>query len=387
MLRQILAVTRLNLANLPARLGSSAIIVVGVGGVVAVLLGLLAMSTGFRSALAETARPDRALILRTGSTSEMNSWVGEQERAIVAQYPGLAVASGETYTTLSLPRHGSDGGSAHAGIRGVTAAAFRLRPEVELVAGRRFEPGTNEIMVGVRAAAEYPGLAVGSQVAARGTSLQVVGHFAAAGSAVESELWLDLPMAQDVFRRQGGVCVVRVRLAADADPEAINERLEADPRLSLSLIPETRFFAAQSASRAALIDTFAYFVAGIMALGSVAAALNTMYAAVSRRRLEIATLRALGFGAPGVVVSVLIEAMLLALAGGLLGAGVVYLAFNGQASSTFNGTSGSQLAFAFRLTPELVATGLAWALLLGLIGGLLPALRAARTPVAQALRV
>lgn len=386
MLRQIAAVTRLNLTNLPARLGTSAIVVVGVAGVVAVLLGLLAMSAGFRTALAETARPDRALILRTGSTSEMNSWVAQAEHAIVAQYEGLTVTSGETYTTLSLPRRGDEAVTAHAGVRGVTAAAFELRPELTLVTGRRFRPGTNEIIVGVRSAAEYEGLDVGSEVAARGTVLRVVGHFAAGGSSVESELWLDLPMAQDVFRRQGGMSVVRARLAPDADTGALRRRLEADPGLTLSLIPEREFFAAQSASRAALIDAFAYFVAGIMAFGSVAAALNTMYTAVSRRRVEIATLRALGFGATGVVVSVLIEALVLALAGGLLGVGLVYVAFDGQASSTFNGTSGSQLAFAFRLTPALLATGLFWALVLGLVGGLLPALRAARLPVAVALR-
>ncbi len=385
MIRQTLAVTRLNLVNLRSRLGVSAVIVVGVAGVVAVLLGLLAMSAGFRAALAETARPDRVVILRSGATSEMNSWLSPAQQAALDQYPGLSVASGETYTTLSVAKRES-GESAHVGARGVTGDAFVLRPELRLVAGRRLRPGSDELMAGIGAVARYQGLGLGEVVEARGARLVVVGHFAAAGSSVESELWLDLPVARDVFRRSGGVSVVRAGLAADASPDILARTLDQDPRLPATLVPESEFFAAQAAARTALMDTFAVFIAGIMAVGAVAAALNTLYAAVSRRTVEIATLRALGFGAAPVVVSVLAEAMLLAVAGSLLGAALVYLGFDGYASSTFNGASGSQIAFAFRLTPALLATGVMVGLGLGLVGGLLPAYRAARLPIAQGLR-
>lgn len=385
MFRQTLAVTGLNLANLRSRAAVSAVIVVGVGGVVAVLLGLLAMSAGFRATLTDSARADRAVILRSGASSEMNSWLSTDQRVALEQYPGLAVVSGETYTTLSIPRR-ETGEAAHVGARGVGAQAFALRPEVTVVAGRRFRPGSDEIIAGIGAAARYRGLAVGDVVTARGARLRVVGHFAAGGSPVESELWLDLAMAQDIFRRSGGVSVVRAGLAPGASPGALARTVQEDPRLPADLVPEPEYFAAQAATRAALIDTFAVFIAAIMAVGAVAAALNTMYAAVSRRAVEIATLRALGFGAAPVVVSVLIEAMLLALAGALLGAALVFAAFDGYAASTFNGAAGSQLAFAFRLTPGLVVTGVAVGLGLGLIGGLLPAWRAARVPIARALR-
>jgi putative ABC transport system permease protein len=214
--------------------------------------------------------------------------------------------------------------------------------------------------------------------------MTVVGHFAAAGSPAESEIWLDLPVAGDAFRREV-VSLARVAF----EPGKVDElaaRIDADPRLPFTLVPETQFFAAQSTDRAALIDTFAYLVAGIMALGAVIAALNTLHTAVSRRTKEIAILRALGFRRTGIVVSVLTEAMLLAALGGLIGAGVVYLLFDGYAMTTHNDAAGAQLAFAFRVSPALVATGLSWALALGLIGGLAPALHAARMPIARAFR-
>jgi putative ABC transport system permease protein len=383
MLNQVLAVTRLNLANLRSRSFGSAIVVIGIAGVVAVLLGLLAMSNGFRSALAEMAEPDRALILRNGSNNEMDGWLTPDEVAILEGVEGLQTVSGELYVAISS-RTRSDYTAVDVVGRGVTDAAFALRPELHVVAGRRFEPGKGEILVGIRAAQQYEGLELGDEVEARGTRWTVVGHFAAGGSGTESEIWMDLPIAQSTFRRNG-VSVVRTRFPP-AITAAIAARLEADPRLPLTLVPESQFFAAQSASRGALIDTFAWLVAGIMALGATVAALNTMYTAVSRRTIEIAILRALGFDRIGIVVSVLAEAMLLALAGGILGAAFVYLVFDGYATSTFNGASGAQVAFAFRLSPQLVGTGLGWALALGAVGGLLPALSAARMPVTRALR-
>ncbi len=206
-------------------------------------------------------------------------------------------------------------------------------------------PGRNEIVVGVSAARQYAGVDVGDTVQARTATLEVVGHFVAEGTAAESEIWMDRAIAQSVFRRTATVSVARVKLAPDVDVQALNRRLAADPRLTGTLIPEQEFFAAQSASRAALIDAFAYLIAGIMALGSVFGALATMFTAVSRRSVEIATLRALGFHAVPVVISVLVEATVLALAGRILGAAVAYAVLDGYTASTLTPAAGSQLAF------------------------------------------
>jgi putative ABC transport system permease protein len=383
--REIGAVTMLNLSSLPSRLGVSLIIVVGVAGVVAVLLGLLAMSAGFQAALVETAREDRVMIMQSGSHSEMNGFITNQQLAILEAYEGLALASGELYVTVGMVEKGS-GIDVDVVGRGVSEQAFALRDEVNIVSGRAFKPGTGEIIVGIQAAQRYQGLDIGDSVQVRNAELSVVGHFAAAGTSVESEIWIDRSVVQDVYRRTGGVGLVRARLATGVDAQSLAVRIAEDPRLQLGLLTETEFFAEQSADRVALINVFAYFIAGVMGFGSVLAALNTMYIAVSRRTVEIATLRAVGFGAGGVVISVMIESMLLAIIGGLTGALLVYLALDGYAATTFNNASSSQVAFAFRVTPELALTGLIWALGLGFVGGLLPALRAARLPITRALR-
>ena len=385
MLKETLGVTFLNLSNLPSRIGASIIIVVGIGGVVAVLLGLLAMSTGFRASLTEIARPDRVLIVRGDSNNELSGWITSEQLGLLETSADIEVASGEIYVTIAMLERGTGMAVDVAG-RGVSTAAFALRDEVGIVRGRVFEFGTSEIIVGVKAAARYEGLEIGDQVEARTVAWTVVGHFAAADTAVESEIWFDLAVGQDVFRRPGGVSVVRARLAADATVDAVAQRLASDLRLNLVVIPETEFFARQMADRSALISTFAYFIAGIMAIGSVLAALNTMYVAVSRRTSEIAVLRTIGFSRGSVVTSVMVEAMLLAVVGGTAGVVLVFLALDGYATSVFNNATSTQVAFAFRVTPDLAVTGFVWALVLGFIGGLLPAIRAARMPITQALR-
>ncbi|MDP6972433.1 MAG: hypothetical protein QF921_13135 [Pseudomonadales bacterium] len=381
MLREIVAAVAVNLGSLSSRFASGAIIVVGVAGVVAVLLGLMAMSRGYQAVLTETAQPDRALVMRAGR-EEMDGFVTNLELGMLESISEIEILSGEVYATLTATMR-DDGSSADVVVRGVTSDAFALRPEVQIIAGRRFEPGRGEIIVGVGALSMYEGLEIGDRLEVRRAEATVVGHFTAGGTAVESEVWVDLPVAQDVYSRQGGVSVVRARVAFD-EQARVADVIDSNPALELELIPEVEFYARQSADRAVLIDTFAYFVAGIMALGSVIAALNTMYTVVSRRTIEIATLRAIGFGGSAIVVSVMIEAMLLAIVGGLIGAVCVYLALDGYATSA-TGTS-TQVAFAFRVTPDLIVTGLSWALALGLLGGLLPALRAARLPVTDALR-
>lgn len=385
MLSQIAAITGMNLRNIRARLGASLIIVIGMAGVVAVLIGLLAMSTGFRAALARSGAPDRAVILRDGATQEMNSWVDGDDLAVVAQLDGIVAASGEIFVALDLPTRATGRPGAAVG-RGVQWSAFDVRPELEIVAGRRFQPGHNEMIAGTAAVDEYLGLDIGDHVVLRDSTWTVVGHFDGAGSAYATEVWMDLAQAQGTFRRQGGVSTVRVRLENASLAPRLRKRIESDPRLELDVITEPEWYVEQSRARAELIEAFAVLVAGIMALGAVIAALNTMYSAVGARTIEIATLRALGFGNVPIVASVLVEALVLALAGGLVGGALVYLALDGHATSTLNTQAYSQVAFQFAVTPRLILMGACSALILGLIGGLLPAIRAARLPILAALR-
>lgn len=381
----MLEITLMNLRNLPSRLGSSLVIVVGIAGVVGVLVGLLSMSVGFRAALESTGQPDRAIVLRDGSNGEMSSGVSIEEFNVLSSMDGVRTASAELYVVADVPKK-STGTPANLVVRGMRAEGLAVRPEIRIVSGRAFDPGKGELLVGIKAASEFEGLEVGDDVDFRESRWTVVGHFTAGGSAYESEVWTDLPVAQANFRRGGFTSSARVLLDDPAEAPALNERIQADPRLDLALQSESEFYAAQSASRAALIDSFGYAVAMIMAIGAVFAALNTMYTAVSARTVEIATLRALGFGNVPVVVSVMVESLALALLGGLAGGLIVYGLFDGYQASTLNNASFSQVVFDFAVTPDLLRLGIFWALALGAVGGLFPALRAARLPITIALR-
>ena len=384
MLSQIAAVTLMNIRNLPSRLGSSSVIVVGIGGVVAVLVTLLAMAGGFSSALERGGSPDRALVLRGGSNGELSGQVEPDAVRIVSTMPEVADYSPEMYVVADVPKR-STGQPANLIIRGVEPAAFRVRPEVEIVEGRPFEPGKREAIAGLGAAAEFTGIDLGAKVALRDSDWTIVGLFRANGSAYESELWADLPVAQSTFRRGATVQSIRVRLTAPEAFDALAARIEEDRRLDLEAHAEQAFYRSQSESLDALITTFGYTVA-FMAFGAFFAALNTMYTAVSTRTVEIATLRALGFGGAAVMVSVLIEALGLALLGGLVGGAIAYFGFNGFTVATLNQASFSQIAFDFAVTGDLLWLGLIWALTLGFIGGLFPAARAVRLPITAALR-
>ena len=385
MLGQIVEITAMNLRNLPSRIGSSSVIVVGIAGVVGVLVALLAMAGGFESALERGGAPDRAIVLRSGSNSEMSSNIGQDAANIVSSMEEVATASAELYIVVDVPKR-SGGQAANLVVRGVEQAAFEVRPEVRIVAGRPFTPGTREMIAGRGASAEFQGIDVGATVELRDGEWTVTGLFEANASAYESELWADLSVAQSAFRRGGAVQSMRVRVQAPRDVSALAERVREDPRLDLEAIGEEAFFRSQSDAMSGLIRGFGYTVALIMAIGAVFAALNAMYTAVSARTVEIATLRALGFGGGPVVVSVIIEALGLGVVGGLLGGAVAYFGFNGFTVSTLNQGSFSQVAFDFAVTPELLLSGLAWAVALGLLGGLFPAVRAARLPIATALR-
>lgn len=385
MFSQIFEITAMNLKNLPSRLGSSLVIVVGIAGVVGVMVTILAMAAGFRGTLQRSAAPDGAVVVRGGSDSELSSAITTEQANIIASLEGVTMASPELYTVADVPKR-STGLDANLIVRGVSPSAFAVHDGLRIVEGRNFTPGRGELIAGRGAHLEFAGIDVGNTVTMRDSEWQVVGLFEADGSAFESELWVDLAVAQSAFRRGQSVSSMRLRVEDPARIEALAAEVDADPRLDHRLVSETEFFSAQSGSLAAQIERFGVAVAVIMAIGALFAALNTMYSAVATRTVEIATLRALGFGNVPVVVSVMIEAMALALLGGLAGAAIAYLAFNGFTASTLNNASFSQIAFDFAVTPELMRTGLSWALVLGAIGGLFPAVRAAWLPITAALR-
>jgi putative ABC transport system permease protein len=382
---QIREITLMNLRNVPSRVGSSSVIIVGIAGVVAVLVSILAMATGFRAALESTSAPDRAIVLRGGANGELSSGISGQAVDIVSQMDGVVAASGELYTIADVPKR-SNGSPANLVVRGVDSNAFVVRPEFHIVAGRMFEPGKGELIAGKRAAEEFSGIDLGSNVRFRDSDWTVVGIFQADGDVHESEVWADVKVVQSAFRRSGGVSTMRVQLRDPSVIGALAERIASDPRLDLQIRTEQDFYGQQSQRLSTIISGFGYLVGVIMAVGAIFAALNTMYSAVTSRTTEIATLRAIGFGTTPVLISVLIEALSLALLGGVVGAGLSYLIFNGLTISTLNNVSFSQVAFDFAVTPKLMTQGLVWAIALGFVGGLFPAMRAARLPITVALR-
>jgi len=389
--RQIAAVTVMNLRNLPERLGTSLVAVIGIGGVVAVLVSLLAMGEGFRAALELAGQDDVALVLRGGSSDELSSAFSREEVSVILAAPGIArdargpIASPEFYTIVELPMR-STGTSANVPFRGVTARAPQARKEFRIVAGRMFEPGKDEAIVGRGAFAQFGNVDLGREVVWGSHVWRVVGVFEAGGSVSESEVWTDLAVLQGVYRRGSSVQVVRARLDSPGALREFARWLEADPRVNASVRTEREFYADQSRILVTLVRYVGTTIAVLMGIGAVFAALNTMYSAVSSRTREIATLRALGFGAAPVVASVMLEAVALGLVGGGLGGALAYFGLNGARASTLNWASFSQVTFAFTVTPALLMTALGYALILGLLGGLLPALRAARLPVTIGLR-
>ncbi len=388
---QLVAVTAMNLRNLPARLGASLVAVVGIGGVVAVLVSLLSMGEGFRAALDLSGRDDVAVLLRGGSPDELSSAFNREQVSVIVAAPGLRrdargpIASPEFYTIVDLPMR-STGTAANVPFRGVTARALDVRDGFRIVAGRMFEPGKDEVIVGRGVFAQFGNVDLGREVTWGSHVWRVVGVFEAGGSISESEVWTDLAVLQGVFRRGNSVQVIRARLASPAALDAVRRALGGDPRVNVTARSEREFYADQSRILVTLIRYVGTSIAALMGIGAVFAALNTMYSAVSARTREIATLRALGFGAAPVVASVLLESAVLGLLGGLVGGAAVYFGLNGYQASTLNWASFSQITFAFTVTPALLVTGLVYSLILGLAGGLLPGLRAARLPVTVGLR-
>lgn len=390
-LRQLLAITAMNLRTLPGRLGTAAVAVIGIGGVVAVLVAALSITEGFRAAMSLSGREDIAIVLRGGSSDELSSGLSLEAVRHVMQAPAIVqdaegpLASPELYVIVDLSKR-STGTKANVPLRGVGPRAPEIRGAFRMVAGRRFTPGMNEVIAGRGAASQFAGLEVGSVVHFGDTPWTVTGLFEDGGSVSESEIWTDATVLQGAYKRGTSFQSVRVRLPAPRQTAALERHLEADPRFSLTVRTEKAFLESQSRVLITIVTTIGMLIAIVMGVGAVFAALNTMYAAVASRTREIATLRALGFGAAAVVTSVLVEALVLGLLGGILGGILAYVTFNGARASTLNFQSFSQITFAFTVTPAVMALGIVYALLLGLVGGLLPGLRAARLPVTQGLR-
>ena len=389
MMKQVVAITQLGLRSIPQRLGPSLVIVVGLAGVVAVFTALLAMAAGFQSTLEAAGRPDVALVLRGGSQAELNSGLTREQATIIKQAPGIAagadgqpLASAEVMVIAELMKTGEKLGS-NITVRGVEPAAFALRPQLRIVEGRRFQPGLKELIVGRGVTQQFQGAGLGKTLRMRGSDWTVVGMFYS-GDANESELWADADVAQSAFNRQG-FSSVRLQLADPKGLQAVKDALTADPRVNVDVESEQAYFSGQTKNFRKTIGALAGVVTFIMALGATFAALNTMYAAVGTRSREIATLRAIGFGGVPVVIAIMLESLVLALAGGALGAALAYLLFNNMAVSTL-GANFTQVLFRFAVTPALVVDGLIIAVAIGMLGGFLPALRAARQPVTTALR-
>jgi putative ABC transport system permease protein len=377
-------VTWQNIRSIPARLGTSLVTVIGVAGVVAVLVAVLSMARGFEATLESGTAPDNVVVLRSGSSSELDSgFQGEQAR-LIAQSPQLAAVSQEIYVVADIKKK-STGTDANVPIRGVGEAGPDIRRRFEIVAGRMFEPGRKELVAGVGAADQFVGLDVGSTLELGNERWDVVGHFETGGAA-DSELWTAAPVLQGAYRRGNSYSVIYGKLESADDFQAFKDELTTNPRLSVRVEREADYFAAQSEALSTFIEVVGYGIAILMALGALFGALNTMYTAISDRSREIATLRAIGFSPAAVVVSVMAEAMLLALAGGLIGAVLAWLLFNGITVSTLSFSSFTQVVFAFAVTPDLLVRGLVLALIIGLVGGLAPAVRAARVPIVQGLR-
>ncbi len=390
-LRQLFSVTWLNLRNLPQRVGSSVVAVIGVAAVVLVFAAVLSMAKGFERTMISAGSDDTAIIMRSGSTSELNSGISNDQALIIANAPGVlkdgdsAVTSAELYVVVDVKKK-STNTDANVPFRGIQSGAFAVRNNVAMVEGRMFETGKNEIIVGRAAQQEFAGLDTGSTIRFGQTEWQIVGAFEAQGSVSESELWTDVRVLQNAYRRGNSFQSVRVKLQSSGSLQELEAALEADPRIDPDVMSEREYYSGQAEPLSRFIRLVGYPLTILMSIGAVFGALNSMYSSVSVRGKEIATLRALGFGPISILFSTMIESTLLALVGGIVGGAIAFLAFNGFQVSTLNGASFSQVVFDFAVTPDLLVDGLYAALIIGAFGGLFPAIRAARLPVAQALR-
>jgi putative ABC transport system permease protein len=380
-----------NVRSVKARWTSTIVAVAGIAGTVGVFIAMLSLARGFKATLVSSGSEDNALITRAGATSEMTSGVAIDAVKIIQDAPGIArgpegpLVTPEAVLMAPIPLI-STGTDANVELRGVSPNVFAIRRNIKIIEGRMFQPGLSELIVGKNARSTYSGLTLGSTIGLGSRRWQVVGVFDAGGSAFDSEVWGDAHLLNGAYKRPDNLSQsVTVHLTSPAALQQLKDSLTSDPRLNVDVVREIDYYSKQSTRMTTLVTILGGFVAGIMAIGAVFGALNTMYSAVAERGREIATMRALGFGALAVVISFSIEALLIAFVGGVIGC-LSVLRLNGLTTSTMNFQTFSNLAFAFKITPELLAKGIFFALTMGLIGGLLPAVRAARLPVATALR-
>jgi putative ABC transport system permease protein len=390
LLLQVTAVTMINLKSIAQRLWLSVSTVVAIALVVVVLLAFLAMANGFKRTIEGSGADDIAIVLRGGSQAEVNSTITREQVRLIEDGPGIArgadgrpLVSAELYIVVDGIKR-STGTKANLPLRGVGEQGAALRKGITITAGRMFNRGANEIVVGKGLAQEFTGFDIGSTVAFGTTRWTVVGVFEADGSVFESEIWADLPVVQSLFNRPNYFQTVRVRLTSPTALDALKGYNDGDPRLKLDVKSENAYFADQSSQTSDLIQKLGWPLAIAMAFGALAGALNTMYSSVAARATEIATLRAIGFGGFSAFVGTLVESLALAAIGGVVGAIATYLAFDGLSASTLGGNF-TQVVFSFKLSPALVGEGVVLALVVGLIGGLFPALRAARMPIVAGL--
>jgi putative ABC transport system permease protein len=380
-----------NLRSVRARWLSALVAILGIAGTVGVFIAMLALARGFHATLVTSGSPENALIRRAGASSELDGSVSlDQVRTLedkpqVMREGGQPMVSPEVVVVAAFPLL-TTGTDANVQVRGVTAEALKVRSNIHVVEGRFFTPGLAELVIGKNVASTYGGLEMGKPVNFGGGTWNVVGVFDAGGSAFDSEIWADARVLNQVYKRPADtVQSVTVRLTSPKDLDALKDSLTADPTMTVQVDREIDYYARQSQLLTTLITVLGTLIAVIMGIGAVIGALNTMYSAVSERSREIATLRAIGFGSGSVAIAFVFEALLIALIGGLIGC-IVVLPLNGYTTSTLNMQTFSHLAFAFKVTPVLLLIGLIFALLMGLFGGVPPAIRAARRPVALALR-
>ena len=380
-----------NVRSVKARWTSAIVAVLGIAGTVGVFVAMLSLARGFKATLVSSGSADNAIIMRAGATSEMTGGVTIDTVKIVQDAPGIARASDgplvtpEVVLVAPIPLI-STGTDANVQVRGVSKNVLEIRTKVKIVEGRMFTPGLAEIVVGKNANTSYSGLTLGNTISLGSVRFLIVGIFDAGGSSFDSEIWGDAHLIGPAYNRPDIFFQsVTVHLASPNSMQQLKDSLTTDPRLNVDVTREVDYYSKQSTRLTTLITVLGGLVAAIMAIGAVFGALNTMYSAIAERGREIATMRAIGFGGPSVVFSFVLEALLIAFVGGLLGC-IAVLPLNGWTTGAMNLQTFSHVAFAFKITPELLVKGIFFALLMGLIGGLLPAIRAAVQPVATALR-
>lgn len=389
---QTTAVTLMNLRNIPSRMSSTLVAVIGIAGVVMVTVGVFSIATGLSQSIADTSNPATVVVLRAAATGEMDSGITNEEAKILTDIEGIArddegvLISPELFVVVDVPRKSTGTGS-NVPLRGVDGArAFAVRGGVEIKEGRMFEPGVNEIIVGEGAAAQFEGIALGDSVRWGRNEWRVVGIMDSGGGIPDSEIWTDAKVLQGAYRRGSNFSVVRVKLDDPARFNEFKDRLTSDPRLNVKAITESQFYSERTQALRNFTSIIGVAVGALMALGAVFTALNTMYSAVSARTREIGTLRAMGFSSGPVIVSVLLEALALGLLGGLVGGVLAWLIFNGLQVATLNYQTFSQVTFSFAVTSTLLVGGILFALAMGFFGGVIPAIRAALMPITSALR-